>query len=170
MADTPEIQELSQAILKNHDCSLLTPETKNHLAIYQKNYLINLVDSLLHKFCSTVKLLGQNNFKFFAKSFVLANPSLSANIDDYGLGFPEFLGSREELVDISYVEHLARLDGFYFSAHQNGEYIVLPKGILEIWDMLTHDKEPKPVEIDDSMEKIILNIGPSGTSLLPEEI
>ena len=170
MAKISAIHELSHAILKNHDCDLLTDQTRGHLGIYQKHYILNLVESLQSKFIATVKLLGEGNFKFFAKGYVLSTPSESPNIDDYGKSLPEFLGEQIELANIGYIKDLAKLDWFYFVAHENGEFVVLPKGILEVWDLLAHDKKARPVEVSGVSEKIIFHLSPSGVSMTSEEI
>ncbi|MFK8139436.1 MAG: DNA-binding domain-containing protein [Bdellovibrionales bacterium] len=126
------------------------------LEIYKNNYLFNLLDSLDYKYPIVKKILGNENFKFFAAEFIKSNPSTESNIDLYGQGFGSFLGSREELLSIGYVEDIARLEFFYYHIHSNLENsIVLAYGILDFWNRLAEDISLEGLELDPGREEKI---------------
>jgi len=91
-------------------------------------------------------------------------PSRSPNLDDYGKEFGKYLGMRSELNEIGYVEFIAELDWFWFHSEENSKSsIEIPKGILHLWDCISHDKEVRELAIDPDMEEKV-TIGCDGES------
>ena len=99
-----EIDSLSKSVIDNEDqvSELLTEETQNRLVIYQRNYLYGLIEALKERFPHALELLGENNFKFFARQYILEHPSRDSNLDNYGDDFIPFLCSRPELEGTTY--------------------------------------------------------------------
>jgi hypothetical protein len=153
-----DIEKFSDEILSldDNEISFLKGDYKSGLAIYKHNYLMSLISVLRNKYSVTLQVLGEDNFKFFARFYIYSNPSTSPNIDDYGIDFDIFLSKRNELDEIGYLKYIARLDLYWFNAYENlSSPIELPCGVLDLWGKLKNSQDVKSIEIDeDTVEKI----------------
>ena len=159
MSEKSEITVFTNTIRGNDSIELeqVFSRTKG-LVVYQNNYLYGHISALERKFTSIVKALGHENFNYFARLFIIKNPSKSENIDNYGFRFESFLAEQNELLEMGYLKYLARLDLFWFESFKNlGKSIGLPKGIFSLWDSLINEKEIDEIEIVEQFnEKIIM--------------
>lgn len=151
--DSQSIEVFSNLILRksNIDAStIFTSDSIDGLSVYQNNYLLSLMGSLKSKFIITEKILGEENFRALTAQFVLASPSRSQNLDDYGEGFDHFLSDVSELEEIGYIKYIASLDMFWFHAEENrANEIKLPTEILKLWAALANDIELEELAIDE---------------------
>ena len=133
--------------------------------VYQRNYYNSHFTQIEKVFLSCEKVLGVDNFKFFIDQFVRLAKAESPNLDMYGQDFADYLSSRNELEEMGYIKHLAKLDFFWFE--QSSKSIELPFGILDFWGKLINEKELSNIEIDeDIMETISILKDEQGDSYL----
>lgn len=112
-----EFDAMSNAI-RAHDVTraehLLAPATAPNLKIYAGQYLESLCEALGRTYPVTHELLGENNFRYFARRYILAHPPRAASIDHFGDRFPEQLAEEEDLVRSQpNLIHFAKLDWFH---------------------------------------------------------
>jgi hypothetical protein len=86
----------------------LAPESR--LAIYRHNLFGNLTDALSAVYPTVAALVGDGFFRFAAHEYILAHPSRSGNLHEFGQALPEFLASFEPAGSLPYLPDCARLD------------------------------------------------------------
>lgn len=146
-------------------------EQLDRIAVYQRNYLYSLIDCLSGKFTSIEKVIGEQNFRFMARMYILAQPSTSTNLDDYGYGFAEFIESRPETAEMFYLGDLARIDRFWFDSFDFPEPIEVMEGSLHLWQMIQLDQEIEQLELDpDTKEYVSVGKNDKGEFFLYSQI
>lgn len=80
------------------------------IAIYRNNTVTNLRQALRADYPVVERLVGADFFAFAANAFVAATPSTSGDINDYGVGFSEFLASFPAASGLPYLPDVARLE------------------------------------------------------------
>ena len=133
---------------------------------YQVNYLYNHLDSLQNKFRACELFLSANNFKFFARQFLLENPPSTPNIDLFGLTFPEFLETRKELEEYAYIGDIARIDLLWSGLKKQQ---ITAKGVLSLWQDLIEDRGNDDIEIDTQLSVKVKLVHDNGETYLVEE-
>lgn len=102
-----DLKQLQQDFLQN------VMERKQALSgqagttIYQNNYLMGLIKSLVVTFPVCEQLVGENFFKTLAKHYIFDNPSEYASLNDYGNAFPAFLQDFPAVKDLDYLSYLS---------------------------------------------------------------
>jgi hypothetical protein len=86
----------------------LTPESR--LAIYRHNLFGNLTEALSAVYPTVAALVGDGFFRFAAHEYILAHPSRSGNLHEFGEALPEFLARFEPAGSLPYLPDCARLD------------------------------------------------------------
>lgn len=137
---------------------LIRPETSGGLYVYRMNYLFGHIDALAGKFASLKILLGEENFNFFARKYILTQPSIRENIDCYGEDFHQFLHQCSELEDIFYIQELGKLDLLWFwGRYHEVKSVDVAKGVYFIWEAICENSELKKQEVDmDSTETVCI--------------
>lgn len=130
-------------------------EQSKNIAVYQRNYLYSLLECLSGKFTSVEKVVGEHNFRYLARMYVLSCPSVSTNLDDYGYSFAEFIESRPETAEIFYLSTLARIDRFWFDSFDFPEPIEVMAGSLQLWQLIQLDEEIEQIELDPDVKEYI---------------
>ena len=121
---------------------------------YHQSLLYNLIETLTENFSKTSILLGEDNFKFFARKYIYCFPSSKGNLDYYGENFPSFLSQQNELNELYYIEDFASLDFFW---HNNDKDIRCRKGVFDLWSSLHHDhKLCEPLTIYENEYETII--------------
>ncbi len=146
---------LSEAILQRappRALSILTAATAANLKAYRHNWLFGLLAALQRRYPSVEKTLQSDNFKFFAREFILQYPSRVSNIDAYGENFADFLQARRELHTLPYVCDLARLDDVYFRRDRHYE-VRVSRGSVQLWQNICADTPPATVSIDPERQQ-----------------
>lgn len=86
----------------------LAPERR--LSIYRNNFVSTLTTALRLSFPVTYRLVGAEFFDGAAQTFVREQPPRAACLDEYGGGFPEFLGRFPPAATVAYLPEVARLE------------------------------------------------------------
>lgn len=98
--------------------SRLTPSLVNggpvsavaRLGIYRNNIIGNLTRALRLGFPAVERLVGENFFAAAAQRFIEASPPRTADLNQYGEGFADFLASFEPGRSVPYLPDVARLE------------------------------------------------------------
>lgn len=80
------------------------------LQIYRNNIFSGLSNSLKNIYPAIIKLVGDEYFEYLARQYILANPSKSGNLDDYGLDFGQFISKIDQLNSFPYLKDVAKLE------------------------------------------------------------
>jgi len=120
---------------------------------YQRNYFYAHFNQLGKVFVATKKILGENNFNYFASLYVREINSKYANMDLYGHDFSNFLDSREELSDMPYLKGVSSIDYYWFVMPSHS--LSLERGMLNFWGLIINDGDLSQVELDgDHLEEV----------------
>lgn len=79
------LKKLQQDFLQN-----IMDFTEKTTDIYQNNYKMGLIKTLSATYPVCERLVGKSFFNQLAKQYIMANPSMSFSLDDYGDKFSEF--------------------------------------------------------------------------------
>lgn len=130
--------------------------TNSGLSVYQNNFLFGLIDCLKNTFPSILFLLGDDNFKFFARKFIISNPGDQPDKNMYGLDFSEFIGQQQELSECFYLKEIGQLDRIWF-LKEVGEQHLYSLGVLDLWQKINSLNIVKKVDIDQNKrERVFL--------------
>src|SRR5262249_14119357 len=80
------------------------------LGIYRNTFASVLTNALRLSYPSVQRLVGVECFEGVARLFIEAEPPRSANLDDYGVGFAEFLSGFDAIARLAYLPDVARLE------------------------------------------------------------
>ncbi len=139
--------------------------------IYRLNYLLNHIKVLQDSFPVAQIVLGENNFKFFAKQYLETYPPTVSNIERFGSSFAEFLQNRHELCEIPIIAAYSKLDWFWWRRFQNPSPIFLWQGVLQNWNAFHDGQEEIEQELNpENIVKIILTNHDDGFYLEEEYI
>lgn len=78
--------------------------------VYRRGYPARLTEALGETYQGCWRVLGDDDFFAVTRDFIARFPSLTHNLSDYGVAFPEFLESRPESEDLPFVGDLARFE------------------------------------------------------------
>ena len=157
-----------------NDISFITSETQSHIQIYRRNLFGLLIKSFSEDFPATLRCLGENNFYFLVRSFLLEKKIDEINIHNLSQKFCDFLKEKEEIHQDELLEYIAKLDLFWSQQEydlENG--LVLPVGIAQLWGRLLEDEDCHDLIIDlDRTQKICLrnNNGESELVILSGDV
>jgi len=115
MLPLPELQQkLGQALRGGDPAGLPLRDHgiagSRRLQVYRNNHLSALREALRAVYPATERLVGEAFFAITADAYVLANPSRSGNIQDYGGAFPLFLESYAPAASLPYLSDVAALE------------------------------------------------------------
>ena len=110
------LQELHDAI---SEFSSDLVNYRGRVSPYHNNYLYNHLESLQHRFPATLAFLGEENFRFFGRSFLMEHPPMTANIDLFGEDFPHFLSRSSQLREYPFLKDLAQINSIWCQTPMN---------------------------------------------------
>lgn len=145
----------------NFSKSLLTIDSIENLNIYRRNLFGGILKSLSEDFVVVHKYLGDDNFSFFVRQFLIDVGVKSISFSEISSLFPDFLLKSFDIHQDDLVKPLADMDLIWSSGKYNTS-IKVPFGISLYWSCLESDKATKDVLINlDKNEtvSIILNDG-----------
>lgn len=87
------------------------------MAIYRNNVYAALGKALEAIYPVTLRLVGDEFFKFAARHYIDAHPSRSGDLNRFGADFAEFLGTFEHAASLPYLPDVARLEWCCHQAH-----------------------------------------------------
>ena len=80
------------------------------LGIYRNTFASVLTNALRLSYPAVQRLVAAECFEGAARLFMEEQPPQSANLDDYGAGFPDFLARVPPVAALSYLPDVARLE------------------------------------------------------------
>jgi hypothetical protein len=82
----------------------------DRLSIYRNTFYGTLTNALRLSFPAIHRLVGVDFFEASAQKFIEGEPPRGAYLDEYGVGFAEFLAQFPAAVSVSYLPDVARLE------------------------------------------------------------
>lgn len=115
MLPLPELQQKLGQVLRGGTAIGLPLRDRGitgvrRLQVYRNNHLRALREALRTVYPVTERLVGEAFFAATADAYVLANPSRSGNIQDYGGAFPLFLEGYAPAASLAYLGDVAALE------------------------------------------------------------
>lgn len=87
----------------------MMPESSHRgLDVHRRNLVFGVVSVLKHRFPRCVRVLGQANFRFFARQYALTQPPRGRELASIASGFADFLRDRPELAELEEISAIAR--------------------------------------------------------------
>jgi hypothetical protein len=86
--------------------------------VYRRNMLANLGGALAATFPVVQRLVGEAFFREAARAFVLAHPSRSGDLNEYGETFADFLSAYPHARSLGYLADVARLEWACHESYQ----------------------------------------------------
>ncbi len=80
------------------------------LTVHRRNLVFTICRAMSESYPLCKELVGEANFNFLCREYLMRHPSRSFDLGDYGAAFPEFLGERAEVRDFPFLADLARLE------------------------------------------------------------
>lgn len=115
MLSLPELQDRFGTVLAGDVTSALPIQSRGlsgeqRLQVYRNNMRSALKEALRTVYPVSLRLVGEEFFDAVAHAYVLAVPSYSGNIQDYGAGFPQFLREFPAAASLPYLGDVAELE------------------------------------------------------------
>jgi hypothetical protein len=95
-------------LTKNIDSRVISAQ--GLMGIYQNSAIANITHSLILTYPVIEKLVGEQFFSAMCREYIFLTWPKSGNMDDYGVGFPEFLAEFEHAKHLLYLKDVARLE------------------------------------------------------------
>jgi len=110
------------------------------LGIYRNTFASVLTNALRLSYPAVLRLVAAECFEGAARLFMEEQPPQSANLDDYGAAFPEFLSRFEPVSALAYLPDVARLEWAVSRALHAPDVLSLDLGSLAA---LTEDEQAR---------------------------
>lgn len=117
------------------------------IAVYRSNVFHNYTEALRAVYPVVERLVGEDFFAGAARKYIVAYPSTSGDIQDYGQRFGEFLESFAPAASLPYLGEVARLEWLWHECFHGAEHAPLSLERLgdiaeESLDMLSFTLHP----------------------------
>lgn len=119
-------------------CRKLT--TTQAIGVYQTAYRVRMTEALGETFEVVWWCLGDEPFFDICREFILANPSTSYNLADYGVKFPDFLEVKAVSKEMPFLKNLAEFEWQFKEIFHGPEEKSLAQ---EFWSQLAEFEKPK---------------------------
>ena len=83
------------------------------VGVYRTGHIVRLTEALGETFEAVWWVAGDEHYFQLAKEFLLAHPSASYNLSDFGISFPNFLDKRQPFSDLPFLADLARFEWLF---------------------------------------------------------
>ncbi len=83
------------------------------MAIYQNSAIANITNSLQLSYPAVEKLVGKDFFEQASRQYIFNHWPTTANMDDYGEYFPQFLAELVQAKSLTYLKDVAQLEWLY---------------------------------------------------------
>ena len=94
----------------DHALSGDTSRKLRRLEAYRRNVFANLCSALALTYPVVQRIVGEVFFREMARAYVRAKPSLSGDLNDYGVSFSDFVSAYPHAADLRYLADVARLE------------------------------------------------------------
>jgi len=160
------------------------PDPKR-FAVYRNNVVVSLIETLKDAFPAVHRIVGDEFFRAMARAYVIVEPPRSPIMLDYGVGFPNFIGSFEPARVLPYLTDIARVERAWTEAYHAPEASPIDPGVfadisadqfpelrlvlhpslrlvrsqfpaLTIWQMNVADGVPAPVDLNAGGEDVLV--------------
>tara|TARA_R110002167_G_scaffold5436_3_gene25595 strand:- start:123548 stop:124342 length:795 start_codon:yes stop_codon:yes gene_type:complete len=98
-------------LAKDIDTSLIS--ASGLMGIYQGSSRANIIQAMKLTYPVIEKLVGEEFFRASCKKYILSHYPKSANMDDYGEEFAEFLACFEPAKQLTYLKNVAQLEWLF---------------------------------------------------------
>lgn len=118
----------------------LTTTRARGIAVYRNNRRANLLGALRIAYPVIERLVGADFFAYSAQRFIDDHPSQSANLEDYGFEFGEFLRTFAPAASLPYLADVAALEAAIQSVAGAADAAAAcelqsPYPVLRIWQV-----------------------------------
>jgi len=86
---------------------------QKRVQVYRNNIFSGLTQALKDVYPVVERLVGEEFFKYCAHGYIVAHPSQSGNLHDFGNQFPEYLKTIEMAQQLVYLADVAALEWVY---------------------------------------------------------
>lgn len=86
---------------------------KSLMGIYQSSAIANIIQAMMLTYPVIEKLVGEDFFRASCKKFIRLHCPKSANMDDYGEEFADFLEEFEPAKQLTYLKDVAQLEWLF---------------------------------------------------------
>jgi hypothetical protein len=149
------------------DVECLSSNSAQGILAYQNNYLYSHLTALKNHFPTILIFLGDNNFNFLARRYIVENPSRDSSIDVYGQSFPQFLGQQKEVSETIYILDLANLDYLFTTSFLKQSEVSVYKNSFLLWSRIKNHQPIENIEISTSTkERVVTRLDNEGNSFL----
>jgi len=156
------LTQISQAILKfDTDSSglnnIINEDTLQRFRIYKSNYFNHCQSILAGDLPALHKYLGENNFNFFVRKFLLEEGVNSAAIFELSEQFKVFIINSHDIHKDDLIEDIAKID--LLCSHSLQKKISVVSGALEFWQELMYGlKSDKEINLSKLVNLEIIEI------------
>ena len=110
--------------------TLTSPDALN---VYSNGYIVRLTESLGETYEAVWWVCGDEDFFQLSRNFILANPSTTYNLSNYGQQFPEFMDYVAPFPDLPFLGDLARFEWIFKELFHTAQHTsVGPDRILSV--------------------------------------
>ncbi len=164
MTYSEHLNKVSQSILNFnqslHDNlqEIIQSKSIANISIYRKNLFFGAFNNLTTDYVGLRSHLGNNNFKFLVRKYLLESKIKSPNIFDFSKYFSIFLLNTFDFHKDDLLTHLARLDLLYQYGEVNkSQTIRVTTGVFAYWSGLINKVDNLSPQIDkNSQEEVIV--------------
>jgi hypothetical protein len=83
---------------------------RRRIAAYRRSIVGNLIGALLATYPVLARIVGLPFFREAARAYVVAHPSVSGDLNEYGDAFPDFIAAWPHGRELGYLADVARLE------------------------------------------------------------
>lgn len=136
------LSSTNSLLAKDIDTSLAS--ASGLLSIYQNSSIGNITQAMKLTYPVIEKLVGEDFFRACCKKFISAYWPKSANMDDYGKEFGDFLANFEHAKPLTYLHDVAQLEWLFHLSSLGRDSIITDWASLSV------------VEADGALDVILL--------------
>lgn len=130
----------------------------DNLSIYQRNLFGGIIKSFSNDFKVLKLYLGDDNFTFFVRKFILDVKVNSLKLSEVSLAFPNFLENNIDIHQDELIKPLAQIDRLW-SSNTQSRSIDVPFGMTLYWSKLESKLDTKDIIINlEKLESVRLDI------------
>ncbi len=135
---------------------ILSEDSISNLKVYKKNYMNHVFNILSGDFPALKKYLGENNFYFFARKYLIEVGIQSPSIAELSRAFKVYLVGLHSLHEDDLIEDIVKIDLLWSQSYP--QEIEVSSGALEFWqELISGDKSEKVINLDVLVRIVLIN-------------